>query len=414
MVRPSLENPHGSDHGVRPAPREGAVAVPFHILPAIVIAQFAGTSLWFAGNAVLPGLAGSWGIDPRSAGYLTSSVQFGFITGTLVFAYISLADRHSPSRIFLVCALAGAACNALILLPPGSAPLLFVSRFLTGFFLAGVYPVGMKLAASWFYGPRRLGNALGFLVGALVLGTAFPHLVSGLAHADAWRGVIAATSFTAIGGGLLVAWLVPDGPHHKATGALNGQALRTIFTLPAFRAASSGYFGHMWELYALWTFMPLYLAAYAAHHGMTLNVPLWTFTVIAAGSLGCFGGGLLSRRVGSARVAFGQLSVSGLCCLASPLMFLAPAPLFLAFAIVWGVTVVGDSPQFSALSAATAPKEFVGSALIIVNCIGFAITIASIQLVQALAACIDAPYILLVLALGPAYGLIRMRMLLAR
>lgn len=400
--RPSSESiPSSGEHD----------AVPFWILPAIVAAQFAGTSLWFAGNAVLPGLAASWGIDLRSAGYLTSSVQFGFISGTLVFAYLSIADRHSPSRVFLACSIVGAACNALILLLPGSPLLLFVSRFLTGFFLAGIYPVGMKLAASWFYGPR-LGNALGFLVGALVLGTAFPHLLTGLADASSWRYVIAGTSVTAIAGGLLVAWRVPDGPHHRRSGALNGQALFVVFRSRDFRAASSGYFGHMWELYALWTFTPLFLTAYAAHHGITLNVSLWAFAMIAAGSLGCFGGGLVSRRTGSAPVAFGQLSVSGLCCLASPVMFFAPAPLFLAFMLVWGVTVVGDSPQFSALSAATAPKEFVGSALTIVNCIGFAITIASIQLVQALATFIDVHFILLMLALGPFFGLIQMRVLL--
>lgn len=395
------------------SPDDDEESVPFWILPAIVAAQFAGTSLWFAGNAVLPGLAASWDIDLRSAGYITSSVQFGFITGTLVFAYLSLADRYSPSRVFLICSIVGALCNALILLLPGNPLSLFVSRFLTGFFLAGIYPVGMKLAASWFYGPKRLGNALGFLVGALVLGTAFPHLLTGLAHAASWQLVIASTSITAIAGGLIVAWLVPDGPHHRKSGALNGQALFVVFRSPGFRAASSGYFGHMWELYALWTFMPLFVTAYAGHHGVTLNVSLWAFAMIAAGSLGCFGGGLLSRHIGSAPVAFGQLAVSGLCCLASPLMFFAPAPLFLAFMLVWGVTVVGDSPQFSALTAATAPKEFVGSALTIVNCIGFAITIVSIQLVQSLITVVDAPFLLLILAAGPMFGLMQMRTLLA-
>jgi predicted MFS family arabinose efflux permease len=371
------------------------------ILPVIIASQFAGTSLWFAGNAVLADLQREWGLPAAALGYTTSAVQLGFISGTLAFAFFAVADRVSPRLVFFACSLAGALANLAVYALAEGLWSLAVLRFATGFFLAGIYPVGMKIASGWYR--SDLGNALGFLVGALVVGTAFPHLLKAFGQALPWETVTIAVSAVAATGGLLMLLFVPDGPHLGKGAAFDPRALAVIFRSRRFRASAFGYFGHMWELYAFWAFVPFVVAAQAAG---TVNVPLWAFAVIGAGFLGCAGGGLVSLRSGSARVAFAQLAASGVCCAVSPLFFAAPTPLFLAFLLVWGVVVVGDSPQFSALNAANAPRELVGSALTIANCIGFAITIASIQLLNALAPVVSPANLFLALTPGPILGLV--------
>ena len=388
-------------------------ARPGRILPAIVFSQFAGTSLWFAGNAILPDLQRDLALGDHAVATITSAVQLGFIAGTLVFALLNVSDRFSPRAVFLACALLGAVANAaIVVLPHIGHPYaaLLALRFATGFFLAGIYPVGMKIAAGWYRG--GLGGALGYLVGALVLGTAFPHLVKGLGHAMPWTTATVWLSGLAAAGGFVMFALVPDGPYLVKGTRFDPKAMATIFSSPDLRASAFGYFGHMWELYTMWALVPLMLAGYAALHGMTdLNVGFWSFCVIAAGAIGCVGGGIVSKAAGSARVAFAQLSLSGICCIVSPLAYLMPWPAFLAFMIAWGVFVVGDSPQFSALTAATAPKAFVGSALTIVNCIGFAITVASIQLTTLLAQRLPLEWWFVPVAIGPMLGLIAFRRL---
>jgi hypothetical protein len=265
----------------------------------------------------------------------------------------------------------------------------------------------MKIAAGWYR--RDLGNALGFLVAALVVGTAFPHLLKGLGEALPWQNVLLGVSVVALCGGVLMLALVPDGPYLSGGARFDPRALREIFRAPAFRASSFGYFGHMWELYAFWAFVPWVLAQYR-----DLNVPLWSFAVIAAGAVGCVLGGMISLRRGSAPVAFAQLAASGLCCAISPWLFHAPAPLYLAFLLFWGVVVVGDSPQFSALNAQSAPRERVGAALTIANCIGFAITIFSIQLLNSVAEMVGPQWLFLLLLPGPLFGLASLTPLMRR
>ena len=381
---------------------------PRRILPVIVVSQFAGTSLWFAGNAVLPDLQRAWGIGADALSYVTSAVQLGFIAGTLAFAFFAVSDRHSPRQVFFWCSLLGAACNLGVYALAEGLTSLLVLRFLTGFFLAGIYPVGMKIAAGWYQ--RGLGTAIGFLVGALVLGTAFPHLLKGMGHTLAWEAVTIAVSATAALGGVLMLLFVPDGPYTSQGTTFDPRAFGTIFRSRAFRASVYGDFGHQWELYAFWAFVPVLLAAHVAQAGgPALNVPLWSFWVIGAGALGCAVGGLVSLKTGSARVAFAQLAVSGSCCVVSPLLFHAPTAVYLAFMLVWGITIVGDSPQYSTMNAQNAPKALVGSALTIANCIGFAITIPSIQLLGLLAPRIDPAYLCLPLAIGPLLGLIALK-----
>ena len=384
---------------------------PRRILPVIVASQFAGASLWFAGNAVLPDLQREWGLPAESLGDITSAVQLGFIAGTLVFAFLALADRHSPRLVFLACALLGALANAApVLLGGGLWPLLLL-RFATGFFLAGIYPVGMKIASGWFR--DDLGRALGWLVGALILGTAFPHLLKGAGAALPWQEVLLAVSAVALAGGALMFALVPDGPHLRQGAKFDPRALAVVFRSREFRASSFGYFGHMWELYAFLAFAPVLLAAHAALPGSAaLNVALWSFAAIAAGSVGCVLGGLASLRAGSARVAFAQLAASGACCALSPLLIAAPTPIFLAFLLFWGAVVSGDSPQFSALNARFAPPAQVGSALTIANSIGFAITIPSLQLLNWAAPLLGPQFLFLLLVPGPVLGLVALRPLL--
>ena len=390
--------------GVAPAP-------PRRILPVIVLALFAGAALWFAGNAVIDDLRRELGLPDAALGYVTSAVQLGFIAGTLVFAFFAVADLYSPRILYLVCSLAGAAANAAACMLAADLASLLAWRFATGFFLAGIYPVGMKIASGWYQ--RDLGNALGWLVGALVLGTAFPHLLKALSQALPWEAVLLGASALAAAGGLAMLVLVPDGPHLARGAKFDPGALAKIFRAPRFRASAFGYFGHMWELYAFWAFVPVALAAHIAQESAALGVSLWTFLVIAAGGAGCVAGGLASLRAGSAPVAFAQLFASGACCALSPLFFFyAPTPLYLAFLLFWGVAVAGDSPQFSALNAANAPPTLVGSALTIVNCIGFAITIPSIELLNWAAPRVGAPWLFLLLVPGPVLGLFALRPLL--
>lgn len=376
---------------------------PPRILPIIIASQFMGTSLWFAGNAVLGDLQRQWGLPAGALGHMTSAVQLGFIFGTLSFAFFAVADRYSPRNVFLFCSLLGALSNLGIFLAAGSYAGVLASRFMTGYFLAGIYPVGMKIASGWYR--RDLGNAIGFLVGALVLGTALPFLLRGMGRSFPWEAVTVLVSAVGAAGGLLML-LVRDGPYLGKGAKFDPAALAVIFRSPQFRASAFGYFGHMWELYTFWAFLPVVLAAHMARGGAgTINLPLWVFWIIAAGAVGCAGGGLVSLRAGSARVAFAQLGASGVCCILSPVLFHAPTPVFLTFLVFWGIVVVGDSPQFSALNAANAPREWVGSALTIVNCIGFSITIVSIQLTGLLATLVSADYLFLPLAVGPILGL---------
>ncbi len=279
-------------------------------------------------------------------------------------------------------------------------------RFLTGFFLAGIYPVGMKIASDYYQ--AGLGRSLGFLVGALVLGTAFPHLLKSVTMGFHWKYVLYATSSLSIIGGLCILFFVPNGPYRK-----QGQKLRLTeflmgFRLPDFRSASFGYFGHMWELYTFWAFVPVMITTYKIHHdAININIPLLSFFVIALGGVACVLGGILSQYLGVKRVASVALFLSCLCCIASPLfLFSDSAIVFISFLFFWAMVVIADSPLFSTLVAQSAPVQARGTSLTIINCIGFSITILSIQFISILSEKISPQYIYMLLAIGPALGLI--------
>lgn len=385
------------------------------VLPVIVLAQLLGTSPWFAVNAVMPDLLADYaqhGWPPTAVATLSSSLQIGFIAGTLVFALLAVADRFPARRVFLACAFATGLSTLAAAAMASSYVALVAWRAATGFFLAGIYPVGMKIAAQWF--PRGLGAALGWLVGALVLGSASAHALRALASGGVglpWQAVFVAVALLSMAAGLAMVLLVPAPPQTAAPPATGLQlgALASLWRDRRVRASAFGYFGHMWELYTVWVLMPAILATRLAE---SVTVSWWSFAALAAGALGCIAGGQLAARFGSARVAAVQLTVSGLCCLAAPWLMHAVLGAFLAWLVLWGVTVVGDSPQFSALTAANAPREAVGSVLTLTNSLGFAISAVSIELFVRAAAVVPLAQVLPWLALGPLVGLLALRPLL--
>jgi predicted MFS family arabinose efflux permease len=386
--------------------------IPNRILPVIVFSQFTVTSLWFAGNAIIADLQSAMNVGIEDTGIVTSAIQLGFISGTLIFALFSISDRYSPRKLFFLCSVLGSVSNLLIYFIANDLFSLLVLRFITGFLLTGIYPVGMKIAAGWY--KEKLGNAIGLLVGSLVLGTAFPHLIKSFGGSLPWEQVIFIISAFSLVGGIAMYLFVEDGPYISSGTKFNPKAIITLFKYKELRSAALGYFGHMWELYTYWAFIPLILIYYLKLNPGELNISFWSFIIIASGSIGCIVGGMVSKKIESAKVAFIQLALSCICCLISPIMFNTSVPIFLAFLIFWGIVVVGDSPQYSAIIALTAPKELVGSGLTLVNSLGFAITILSLWFVYQFLNLIDISYALMILAAGPILGLISMKKLLPK
>jgi MFS family permease len=377
------------------------------ILITIVIAQFFCTSLWFAGNAIMSDLAKQHQLEPGFLAYLTNAVQFGFIVGTLVFAILAIADRFSPSKVFFCCALIAALLNLGVIFS-GSAIEIIVFRFCTGFFLAGIYPVGMKIASD--YTESGLGKSLGFLVGALVLGTSFPHLLKSIDFI-AWPNVLYLTSSLSLIGGTAMLILVPNGPYRKKMQQFQLGSFFSSFKSKQFKAVAFGYFGHQWELYTFWVFIPVILGHFQQKNpSIIFNIPLFSFAIIGLGCLACMASGIASQHFGIKRTAAFSLSISGACCLISPLVFVnGNLPVLIIFLSIWSLFVVSDSPLFSTLIAQHALPELKGSSMTIVICIGFAITMVSIQLLSFLITEANANFIYMILALGPIFGLLSLR-----
>ncbi len=385
-------------------PSDPSPGIPRYVLPVIVFAQFCGTSLWFASNGIMEALSTAFRLPDSALEHLTASVQMGFISGTLVFALFTLADRHSPSRVFFWSAVLGALFNLGMAWEGNTFSTLLGLRFATGFFLAGIYPVGMKIASDYY--EKGLGVSLGYLVGALVLGTAFPHLLNSSGVGFSWKEILAATSVLALIGGLAIRFL-PDGPYRRSLQKPDLTAFISVFKNRDFRSSAFGYFGHMWELYAFWAFVPLLLQTYSSMHPDSgFSASLWAFVVIGVGGPACVLGGYLSRCLGVKRVATASLALSALCCLVVPwaLTWSAPAD-FLLFLGFWGMAVIADSPLFSTLVAQNADLQRKGTALTIVTSIGFAITIASIETLGFLQGKTASPLTYMLLAAGPVLGI---------
>jgi MFS family permease len=376
----------------------------------ITLAQVLALSLWFSGTVAGPGLLReASGAVPGFQSWLTSSVQAGFVLGTLLSAALSLPDRFDPRRVFAASALAGAAVNAAILLLPVGGAADLACRFLTGAALAGVYPVGMKLAAGWA-DRADTGLVVGLLVGGLTLGSASPHLVNALGGLD-WRVTVGAASAGAVVAALLIL-RTALGPRHAAPARFDPANALLLLRDRGTRLATFGYLGHMWELYAMWAWVGAYLlASFAAWRGSGRApeaAALATFAVIAAGAVGSVAAGLLADRVGRVRVTSLAMAVSGACCLLAGPLFGSHPALTTALCLVWGVAVVADSAQFSASVAELSPPGLTGTMLTVQTCLGFALTLVSIHLTPVLIARAGWGPAFAALAAGPALGIAAM------
>ncbi|MEX3671703.1 MFS transporter [Paraburkholderia phenoliruptrix] len=379
---------------------------------AISLAQLFGTALWFSANSTAADLMKLWHASAADIGWLTNAVQLGFILGTLIISLSGAADRFRASSIFVCSALAGAILNLCFAWLSTGLVSGGVYRFGVGVCLAGIYPVGMKLIVGW--APNRTGQTLAQLVAMLVLGTALPHAMRVMGTGFPWQLVISASSVLAVGGAIVIGAL-GEGPYSEiraraldggvAAGASQSSVINA-FRIPSFRAATFGYFGHMWELYTFWTAVPLLVShSSLVAHFSGIGVSAMSFAIIGMGAVGSLAGGVLSRQIGSSKVATGALAISGLCCLTFALGWRYLSPEWLAALMaIWGAAVVADSPQFSALAARACPPDLVGSALAIQNSIGFAVTVVSIAITTSLfeRVGLDATWLLVP---GPVLGL---------
>ena len=355
---------------------------------------------WFSASAVVPQLREDWGLGDTAAAWLTIAVQLGFVAGALVSSVLNVADVVAPRLVILTGAVGAAAANVLLAAVSSAGPAIPL-RFLTGFFLAGVYPPALKLMATWFR--RGRGTALGILVGALTLGSATPHLVNGLGGLD-WQTVVYATSALTLAGGLL-ALAVRDGPYPFPPATFDPHQARRVFANRGVRLASLGYFGHMWELYAMWAWFVVFYSTTVESGAASAYA---TFAVISAGALGCWAGGILGDRIGRPETTALAMAVSGACALAIGLFLDAPAWIVLAIGLVWGFTVVADSAQFSTLVTEHADQAYVGTALTMQLAVGFTLTVATIWLMPFFADAVGWRWAFAFLAPGPALGVVAM------
>jgi MFS family permease len=365
-------------------------------------------SLWFSASAVSPALREEWSLSPSALAWLTLAVQLGFVVGTLVSAFLNLPDVVPLRGLIAACAWGAAAANAGLALEARGAVSAILLRFATGFFLAGVYPPGMKLLASWFR--RGRGLALGTLIGALTLGKATPYLVNAMGSGR-WRSNVLAVSALAAIGGLIVLIFVTDGPFAAPSARLDLAQIARVFQNRGVRLADFGYFGHMWELYAMWTWVPAFLrASFAARSAPHALAEAASFLVIGSGVVGCVIAGLLADRVGRTLVASAAMIVSGACCLVFGLLFAAPTAVLLVVAAIWGASVVADSAQFSACVTELSDPSYMGTALTVQTCVGFLLTMVSIELVGKLSASprFGWTWAFASLAPGPVFGVLAM------
>jgi MFS family permease len=405
------------------AREQGALGVPetvaddvrrWRMLALVAVAELLGMSVWFAANAVAPQLASRWALTAVEAGWLSTAVQLGFVAGTALAALLNLADLVPTRRYFALSAVAAALANAALLVAPDFRTAL-VCRALTGMCLAGVYPPAMKMAATWFR--ERRGLAIGVVIGALTTGKALPYLVDAAPGAGVVQ-VIGCASLAALMAAALIAVWYEDGPAPFPRRPFDLALVGTVLRNTRYRQVLGGYAGHMLELYACWVWIPAFLAASAAAHGGPLVasqswVAMLSFLVMAAGAIGCVIGGELADRVGYVRLVVAAMAVSGSCALLTPLVFAGAPALLVSLLVVWSISVIADSAQFSTLVTRVVEPHAIGTALTLQTSIGFLLTTITIQLVPLVAGVAGWRFAFPVLALGPALGIVAIRRLRA-
>jgi MFS family permease len=380
-------------------PRSANIAVA--VVSCAVLLSF---STQLSGTAAVPILKNLWELSDSQSAWLTSSVQLGFIGGTILSAWLNLSDVFNARHVFFVSALLGAAFNAIFAWFSNGLPSAVVLRFLTGVALAGIYPVGMKLVASWFR--SGLGWQLGIMIGAITAGIAIPYLTLAVGAQYSWRALVSVASLASSVGGLLIIAALSDGPYLKERARFDARMITKVFRHPPFRYTAFGYFGHMWELFAFWSMLTFYLSrSFETRSSFWFDaVPLLVFMTVGVGAIGCVAGGWVSRWLGERRVALGSLLISALMCALSGFLFDFTPPLLLLFIMTWGIFVISDSPQFSALAVRYCPPEYTGTALAVQNGIGFAITVGSIQLLPWVAGFVGWRWAFSFLTIGPFFG----------
>ncbi|PYN16620.1 MAG: MFS transporter [Candidatus Rokuibacteriota bacterium] len=377
------------------------MAAAWRQLVLLSLAELLALSLWFSASAVLPALKLEWELGDGGGAALTIAVQAGFIVGTLASALANLPDIVAARTLMVIGAALGALANGALALGVSSLGPALALRFVTGVCLAGAYPPAMKIMATWFREGR--GLAIGVLIGALTVGSATPHLIPAITALN-WRGTLLVASALALAGAAVVLFFVGDGPHRFPSARFDLRMAAAVFRERGPRLACFGYLGHMWELYAMWTWIAAFLAASLEANGGGSYVGLGpsgaTFLVVALGALGCWAGGVASDRWGRTALTMVAMALSGTCAAIIGLTFGGSPSLTLLVAAVWGITVIADSAQFSTAITELSPSAYVGTALTAQTCIGFALTMASIWLIPPLVARIGWRWAFAVLAIG--------------
>ena len=380
----------------------------WRILILLSIAELLGMALWFSASAVAPTLVEQWQLSKSGEAWLTMSVQIGFVVGAFLSALLNLSDIIKARYVFSIGAFVGAIFNGSIGLFVEGAGAAIILRFFTGVCLAGVYPPAMKIMATWFKSGR--GMAIGILVGALTVGSAFPHLLKVIGHPD-WRQLMLIASALSIAAGLICLIFVKDGPYHTEGAKFDWRYIGKSLSDRGVRLADFGYFGHMWELYAVWAWVPLFLFESFKRSGLE-NSESWaaiaSFSVIGVGGIGCVVAGILADRYGRTTITIISMLISGSCCILSGFLFGYNPIALITICLIWGFAVPADSAQFSASVTELEDPEYIGTALTIQTCMGFLLTMASIRLLPVFVDWVSWYWAFSVLAIGPLFGVVSM------